>query len=312
MSSPHHPLARPIGYALVAAVLVGLFLAGAFLTHEITRSPRIIRVHFPEIATLGEGDPVVQGGVPVGKVTSIRLPAEDSPDRDALVEIELFHHRPLAQDATFLNFSHSLMGARKVWIVPGRSPLPLDESRIQEGLYQPGLAETLHRVDSLVFLIARLRAETDRLLTEDNPLKSPLAAARRLDSAAMRLDQITGRLESARAALEAGLTGFSSAANQIRQGVRAAEPPLHASLQNARQLLTAVESVQKNLDSLLVRVEKITAMAGDSTGAGKLLNTSVAYDQLEQSVRLLEKTARFMTKEGLADSVKIKPRLRSR
>ena len=131
MSPAPHPLARPVGYVLVLAVLIGFILAAAFLFHEVTRSPRIIRVHFPEIATLGEGDPVVQGGVPVGKVVSIRLPPPHSPSHDAMVEIELFHHRPLAADARFLNFSHSLMGARKVWIVPGISPLPLDESRFR-------------------------------------------------------------------------------------------------------------------------------------------------------------------------------------
>jgi len=309
-SSPSHPFARPVGYAIVLAALVGLFVAGAFLMREATRAPHTIRIHFPEISTLAEGDPVVQGGVPVGKVTSIRLPPEDSGNREALVEVELFTDHPLAADARFVNFSHSLMGARKVWIQPGTSSLPLDESRVQEGIFAPGISETMHKVDSLVVIIARLRQETERLLTEDNPLRSPVAAARRLDTAAQALDRLTGRLESARAALDAGIAGFSAAARDARLGARAAEPPLNQALVQSREWIQTVEAVEKNLDSVLTRVEKITALANDTTHAGKLLNSRVAYDQLEQSVRLLEQVSKILEKDGLTDSMKIRPRLR--
>jgi ABC-type transporter Mla subunit MlaD len=289
--------------------LIGLVLAAAFLVREVARSPRLIRVHFPEIATLSPGDPVVQGGVQVGAIESIRLDSSGA-GTDALVTLELFHHRPLARDARFLNFSHSLMGARKVWILAGASPHPLDESKVQKGLFAPGLAETLHKVDSLVVVIARLRDQTERLLTEDNPLRSPVAAARLLDTAAHRLNHLTGRLASARAALLTSLQGLNSAAEQTRRGVRAAEPPARTALLRARDLVDALESVQENLDTLLTRLEKITALAGDSTAAGRLLYEDAAYAKLEKSVRLLEKTARLMEKDGLADSIKIRPKLR--
>jgi ABC-type transporter Mla subunit MlaD len=304
-----HPLARPVGYALVLTLLIGLVLAVGFLVHEATRSPRLIRVRFPEIATLGEGDPVVQGGVQVGEVESIRLTGSET-----LVEIELFHHRPLAQDARFVNFSHSLMGARKVWIVPGGSPLPLDESRIQEGVFAPGLAEMLHKVDSLVVVIARLRDETERLLAGDDPGRSPLAATvlleGRLDTAARQLDQITGHLVSARVALMSGLQDLTSAAGRARRGVLAAEPPARSALSQARDLLDAMETIQRNLDTLLARVEKVTALAGDSTAAGRLLKEDSAYVRLEKSVRVLEGLANLMRKDGLGDSLKIRPRVR--
>lgn len=328
--TPVHPLARPIGYAIVLAALVGLAFAAVFLVREATRSPRLIQVRFPEIATLSPGDPVVQGGVQVGAIKSIRLEASDpesvdGPDtRDAstssmtraLVTLELFHHRPLAQDARFLNFSHSLMGARKVWILPGADTKegapPLDESRVQEGLFAPGLAETLHKVDSLVTAIARLRDQAERLLTEDNPLRSPVAAARLLDTAALRLNHLTGRLASARAALVTGLQGLNAAAEQSRRGVRAAEPRARAALLRARDLVDALKSVQGNLDTLLFRLEKTAALAADSTAAGRLLNDDAAYAKLEKSVRLLEGVAGLLREDGLGDSLKIRPRVRTR
>jgi hypothetical protein len=74
----------------------------------------------------------------------------------------------------------------------------------------------------------------------------------------------------------------------------------------------ALESVQENLDTLLTRLEKTAALAGDSTAAGRLLYDDAAYAKLEKSVRLLEKTARLMKKDGLADSVKIRPRVKTK
>jgi ABC-type transporter Mla subunit MlaD len=311
MPSSPHPLARPVGYAAVLAVLLFTGLAAAFLVREAAREPRVIRVHFSEIATLGEGDPVVQGGVPVGAVRSIRLAPLPSGATDAVVEIELFHHRFVARDARFLNFSHSLMGARKVWLLPGASTVPLDESALQPGVFAPGLAETLHKVDSLVPVIVRLRDQAERLLTEDNPLRSPVAAARRLEAAVLALDRVAASLDTARAALEPALRGFSSAGQRTGRNVRAAEPPLQAALLEGQKLLAAVESVQRNLDTVLTRVEKAGALAGDSAGMGRLLHDGSAYDKLEQSVRVLERVARLMERDGL-DSLKIKPRLRTR
>jgi ABC-type transporter Mla subunit MlaD len=319
-TSGQNPLARLVGYAVVIASLVGLFLAGSFAVQEWTRPHRTLQIHFPEIATLSEGDPVVQAGVSVGKVISIRLPssagvvsknpgAVHHTDREAVVTIELDHLRPMPEDTRFVNFSHSMMGARKVWVVLGSSTRALDESRIQEGVYRPGIAETMHRVDSLVVVIARIRVETERLLTEENPLRSPLAAARVLDSATGALGRLTDRIESARAALEAGLTGFSSAARNASRSTRAAEPSVNRALLEAREMIRTVEGIQKNLVAVMTRVEKITALAGDTTGTGRLLGSRKAYEDLEKSVRLLEKAAEVLTKDGLTDSMKVLPRM---
>jgi ABC-type transporter Mla subunit MlaD len=303
-------IARLLGYAILGGALVAAVMFAAFVVSEIARPDRIVRVEFPEIATLSEGDPVVENGVEVGKVRSIRLAP---PPARARVELELFHHRPLSRDTRFVNFSHSLMGARKVWVVPGSlnpSRDPLDESGVQAGLFAPGLAETLHKVDSLTLRVAGLRAETERLLTGDNPVLAPLEAQRRLEAAARSFDALAAKLGDAQASLGSGLGRLQSFARTLDRDAREAGPRLDTAFARADLLLGSVRRVQNDLDTALARAAALAAMARDSAGAGRLLHDDAAYVRLRQSVRLLEQATRLLQKDGLGDSVKIKPRLR--
>jgi hypothetical protein len=128
--------------------------------------------------------------------------------------------------------------------------------------------------------------------------------------AARQLDRLVVRLEAARAALRSGLRELTSAANGTRRAVRAAEPGARDALLRARDLVRAVESTQRHLDTLLTRLEKTAALAGDSTPVGRLLNEDATYANLEKSVRVLERVAALMEKDGLGDSLKIRPRFR--
>lgn len=311
MSSSRVAIARLLGYAILACAAVGVMLLASFVIGEIVRPDRVVRVEFPEIATLAEGDPVVENGVEVGKVRNIRLaPPPLLKNQGPLVEIELFHHRPLPRDTRFVNFSHSLMGARKVWVVPGKSPEPLDEKATQPGVFTPGLAETLHKVDSLTARVVALRAETERLLTGGNPVLAPLEAQQRLEAAARGFDALSARLAEAQASLGSGLGQLRSFARAVDAGTAEAGPRLDTAFERADLLLGAVRRVQDDLDTALARAAALAALAGDSAGAGRLLHDDAAYRRLRQSVRLLEQATKLLQKDGLGDSVKIKPRLR--
>src|SRR5690606_34701762 len=105
------------------------------------------------------------------------------------VELELFRHDPLPADTRFVNAAYSLMGARTVWLMRGTSDQPLDESRVQDGAFVPGVPETLHAVSALTARIARLRREAE---DAGNP-----------EGAAGRLAAVLPALEQARATLAA-------------------------------------------------------------------------------------------------------------
>jgi ABC-type transporter Mla subunit MlaD len=298
--------ARILGYSLVLGTLVLLGLLATFLIREAAHTGRTIRVRFPEIATLSQGDPVVERGVTVGKVRRIALTEGGEP----VAELQIFDHRFLAADTRFTNVSHSLMGARKVWMQPGTSPLPLDEAVVQAGFFVPGLPETLHKVSALTDGVRQLQAETDRLFDDQGSLAGPLALQRQLDEALRALEEMSRTLEGAAAGLRSGMAALTAAGDRTAGGLRGAEPGLDRARLRIETLLASFEKTEASLVEALAQTERLAAAANDTTGAGRLLTDRAAYEGLVKSLETLVAATRLLKLEGLGDEMKIRPRLK--
>jgi ABC-type transporter Mla subunit MlaD len=306
MSSPDsRNTARILGYSLILGVFLLLFFLAAFFLREAAHTGRTIRVHFPEIATLSEGDPVVENGVAVGKVRRISLDG-DRP----VAELQLFRHRALPEDTRFVNLSHSLMGARKVWIVPGNSSRPLDESLVQPGSFVPGLPETLHKVSGLVERVTRLRAEVEALDSGKVSLFAPLAVRQRLDNALRILTALSASLDRSATSLQSGTAKLAETGKRATGALRGAESGLDTATARVGNMLAAFEDAEAGIGAALSHIERLASVANDSAGMGKLLTDSTAYELLIQSVETLNQMTRQLRREGLGDSAKIRPRTR--
>lgn len=307
MPTPPHPLARPVGYLLVAGFLVfGGFFA-VFAVREFRDPGPSVRVRFPEISTLSEGDPVVENGVEAGRVERIRLEGDG-----AVVVLRLDHRALPARDARFVNFSHSLMGARKVWIRPGASPLPLDTSRVQDGVFVPGLPETLHKVRDLDERLARARAASDRLLGGGDSA-AVLRAVRAMERAFARLAALDASLEGAAGDLHAGVARLSSLEAKTASAVAAADPEVAAAGRRVAAARASVTDLDASLSASLARLAGLAAALDADTGvAGRLLADRALYDSLTAGVETLTAIARRFRDEGLGDSVKVRPHWRKK
>jgi ABC-type transporter Mla subunit MlaD len=307
LSPDSRTTARILGYSLILGVILLLIFLAAFFFREAVHTDRTIRVHFPEIATLSAGDPVVEAGVTVGVIRSITLE-----NGVPIANLRLFHHRFLSSDSRFVNFSHSLMGARKVWILPGSSPLPLNDSAVQAGLFAPGLPETLHKVQALVDRVRQLRQAMDRLQDTGSTLSGALAVNRRLDDALQALGVLSITLDSAGTWLQSGLATIVKAGDQVSALLGTADSGLDSAHARVENLRVRYEAASAQLAGVLATTETLLATSGDSTRAGSLLTDQSVYESLLQSVVVLEKTTRLLRRDGLGDDMKIKPRLRLR
>jgi ABC-type transporter Mla subunit MlaD len=252
---------------------------------------------------------VVENGVPVGRIRSLELDG-DSP----VAELQLFHDRFLAEDTRFVNFSHSLMGARKVWMLPGASARPLDETAIQDGLFAPGLPETLHKVNTLVEKVAEWREQADRLLVdtgfEEGTSRSPFAAQQALEEALQSLGALSASLDGASAALQAGLAAVTPTGDRIADGLRGAEAGLDGAVRRSRGLLRSLQGSEAEITALLDQAERIAGALENTTGAGRLLTDRTLYESLVENVEALTAAARLLRADGLGDSLKVRPRFR--
>jgi ABC-type transporter Mla subunit MlaD len=299
---------RFLGYSIVIAGLLLVFFLAAFLLREAVHTGRTVWVRFPEIATLAEGDPVVQNGVTVGKVEQIVLIG-----RDADAQLLLFTHDPLPVDTRIINLSHSLMGARKVWLIPGSSEVMMDETKVQTGFFAPGLSETLHNVRALTDRVSELRRETEIILAGNGKggtsSWSPAAIQHNLEVALRSLDTLSTSVEAAFAGLSEGLAMVSTTGATIHSGLRTAEPKLNNAMRRIDSILITVQESQRVLDAALTAAEKVAAVVEDTSGVGRLLTNRDAYDQMTHLVQTLTETARYIREVGVGENFIINPHI---
>jgi len=290
--------ARLTGYLCAAAILVlGLWMAGLIL-HEALHPARIVRVRFPELGTLMVQDPVMQDGVPIGKVHSLTLQ-----DGYPLAEIELFREGFIASDSRFVNFNHSLMGARMVVLTSGHSTTPLDESGIQQGIFADGVAESLRRVQDLLQLVAEMRIQMDRLFLKPSGPLSP-ESFRQMEDNAQKLDQLALKIDGIGKSLQDGVETWMHLEGSLQTGLRSTTPGINHMEDQTSTLLGSALTAEQSAGALLTSAQKLLASVQDSAGAlHPLLYDSSAYLGLKSSLKVLDNALRTYQTEGLSNVV---------
>ena len=294
MKKSRESLARALGYACVLGIVV---LAG-FLAETIRRETsaplRLIRVHFPELGTLMEDDPVLQEGVAVGRVRTLDVDGIQS-----MVELEMFRIGSLPEDSRFVNFNHSLMGARMVVLVPGQSDLKMDERMIQDGRFAGGVAETVHRVDDLLNLVISLRKETIRIFTGPQAPFAPGGLPKQIDLAIQQLEFAARKTEKAGRDIKAGLKEWGTAGKDIRSDIRDAKKSLNPAWTRLESTFRTMVAVEKSVGSALAPMEELLASFQDSeSGFHTLLNDRKEYDKLVDMLHTLQKALTLLGNNG--------------
>jgi ABC-type transporter Mla subunit MlaD len=321
MPSPSTLIARLVGYSVVFVFLGGMIGIAVFAVRDSMSMAPQVQVEFEEMSTLGVGDPVVLNGVAIGKIESIELKA----DR-AVTRLRFFSHRSFASDTRFYNISHSLMGARKVWVVPGNSTEDLDLTQKHSGVFVPGLPETLHKVDGLVARVAHLREEAEGMFIEASMSPQPGALAQgraagpmkafaslenahagmaRLSEALAQADLL---LRQAVAVLSSAAEGGMTATAFIREGA----PATDSALARAEQFHVMLAASEGPLNEALTLLESLNKLAADSSGAGRFLSDDREYGRLVATHRALDSLTKALRKGGLGDEMKINAGLKKR
>ncbi len=291
--------ARITGYACAAALLALAFWMATALIREVSHPARVIRVRFPELGTLMIEDPVARDGVPVGRVRSISFQ-----DGFPLAEIEIYRNDFIASDARFVDFNHSLMGARMVVLTQGQSSSPMDESKTQDGVFADGVAESISRVEELLRVVAGVRDQINRVFVKPEGALSP-ENFRRLEDNAQGLSKLSRQIDLAGKTLDHGLKSWTEIEGSVQSGFKSAIPGINKAEAGTNALLMPTLSAEKNADTLLTAAENLLASVQDSSGnLHALLYDPAAHDELKTSLNLLDQALRSYQKRGLSDVIR--------
>lgn len=292
--------ARITGYAVVVAILLAALALVAGLREGLLFPHNRMQIRFPAIGTLMEDDPVKLRGVAVGRVASIR-----SDDNGAIATVEFFHHRPLPADSRFINFNHSLFGARMIILVPGSSSRPMDQRAIQQGEFSPGVSEAIHRVEALLRTVGEYQRLSTRLERgTDSTLSVQAFLASRIYPVLEEFGALVRDMDTLQAEAGAGLDRIAEAAAGADRFGRDIAAQSDTLVMRADRTLTRLALLTAQATAVLRSLEEIVAAGQDTaSAAGRVLMRRDIYDRALAMTHSLEDLLKVLREDGLTDAI---------
>lgn len=292
--------ARITGYAAAFALLLGGLALIAGMREGLLFPHYRIQVRFASIGTLMEDDPVKLRGVTVGRVASIR-----SVGGEAVATLEFFRRAPIPADSRFINYNHSLFGARMVLLVPGDSPAPMDPDAIQQGIFSPGVSETIHRVEELLHVMTEYKRLSLRLESgTDSALSVQAVLARRVYPVLERFGVLVKEMDSLQTEATEQLDRLASASAGMDRLGRDLSAQSDTLVFRADRALTRLALLTSQAAETLAGLEALAAAGQDTTRyPGRALMRRDLYDRALALTHALEDMLKLLRDDGLTDAI---------
>ncbi len=255
---------KQLGYATVAVVLLACLLVTWQMHVKNAQGALTVQLLFPEVGALQPQDPVVERGVPVGRVRSIEYAKRHG---QAVVTVDFDTPVKYSTGTQFINSNYSLMGQRLVTILPSHKGEVLDLRQPQQGVFEPGIAEAMHLMEQVVLAVDTLK-QTVQLLATGSANRPPLVQQinRIIASTEQTLGSLGQTLADKTPVIIAGLQrGNRLAAQGIRQAdsVQAAVIGLASTTSGTiASLDSTVARVSGNLGEVALTLDTLTQSPG--------------------------------------------------
>lgn len=292
--------ARIVGYLTSVLILVFILMLLGLVRREATRGPLLVEIRFENVGTLRNDDPVIHKGVRVGEVDGI-----SRVEGTAKVTLELYQHIALPADSRFMNFNYSLFGDRLILIFEGRSDAIMDFNEVQQGIFKAGIAETMHKVDTILVTVRGYEELLKELFfDQDSGLTVTQLFRERLLPAFAEIEKVITGLTDMEAPMNRTLTQVSRTGKQITELTREAATGGSAMLGDAEQMLASLSGVLEQSQSLLTRIEESTDKLQDPESTGnRLLMQRQLFDSMVKFTESLNALIRLLKQEGIQDII---------
>ncbi len=291
---------RLVGALALSVILVLFALGLRFILKELLNPALIAKVRFEDVGTLRNQSPVIYQGVLVGEVRSIHRE-----NGLALVELEMFQHLDLSSDSKIINFNYSLFGDRLIFINQGIEDSRIDWSLEQEGVFKAGVAETLHKVDSLLQTFQSLNKLATEILvgTESQPSISQIFS-RQVLPVFTELNSMLGNFSNTEKTLKISLQQSASLSQQIRGMVRIGAKGTEQFLITSDSMLTQsaylLESLNSSTEKIAVQMQALT---DPDNAVNQILLRKELFQSLNQFTLSLNQLLKILKQDGLSEII---------
>lgn len=287
---------KNLGY-LVLLLLLGVGAAVALQMWNKQRNARdTVYVLYQQLGSLQPEDPVTIRGYRVGKVSAVRW----LPGKGALVTLSLDNPRIFRTGTDFRNENFSLMGQRRIDVVPDRDGDITPSDHIFVGTFEPGIAEVLHLMETVITEVALVQNLALRLQNGDSTHPSLQTS---IEALLDQGDEITERLDATVRTVTPTLGQALGSVDRIsRQTVitgreatttiRDLHGTITLTMEDARVLLANLQATLARLDQVLDGIES-------SPMTGNLLERKELLENIVQLVGSLQAVVHKVDGKGI-------------
>ena len=295
---------RKTGFITCFILLSVLMAVSYLMVRDVVKGPHLLKVRFDNVGTLIPQEPVSYTGVNVGEVAKIEY------QRDAaLVTLEFYNRLDLPQDSRIINYNHSMMGARMIFIEKGSSQVNMDFTKPQRGIFEPGIAEMLHKADSLLIFVKNYR-DLFRKAKAGESLSASLNIEAKYHQSFVPfigdyLNILTSMDTLVNKTLHHALV-FEKHSQSIKSIIHQVSNKKNGLLKGTQTLFTEVEYQVENMNTLIQSVQNILDKINDpKTITYNLIQKKELIEKLQTVNQSLKALITLLEVEGISDIISL-------
>ena len=287
-----------VGITSLISLVVLLWIFAWAKNFQFISTDKEINITFENVSGLQLDDDVSVRGLRKGFVKDIKLD-----DSNILVKISIDESVQLSIDTQFWLTAVDLMGAKKIEIIPGSSPEPLDVNVVQRGLFQADISTMMGTIgsvkDDLLTIVNDVRLSLSAIneyLTDDKMMNNLKSSMSNLKNITEKLDRI--------------ISENSANINRITENTAAISEETKIFFdENKESLKSSASNLNKILiksDSLITKFNFLVAQTAEgNNNLGKILYDDSLMVNIRESVQALNKLSKLILYQLQTDGFKV-------
>ena len=280
-----------IGLAFLLALIT--FVFGLFYLKEwrIAGGTYVITAEFDNATGIKRSDPLLLGGIRIGKVEEVLL---ENQIPSAVIRVDEPYYLPV--DSRLEVISRSVMGEKSLSVHKGTSSVLVKDGGKLKGFSSTDLSTMITQVDSVSMNVTRLLRNANTFLGPEfkGSIKGSLSNVQEITQ------QLKTTLNRESRQLHQVMANMDSVLNNIQDISASEKEKISTTLLNLERMSVALNTMMDklqttttSLDNILARIER-----GEGT-VGKLLRDDKLYDDMDRL---------FVNLDGLVSDLKENPK----
>ena len=273
-----------LGMVFLLAIII--FVWGLFFLKEwrVTGDTYLVDVHLSSAVGVKSSDPILVGGVRIGKVEAVTLD-----NLTPIITLRIDEPFEIPEDSQVEVISRSVMGEKSINIRKGVSSVMVPPGGTIEGTTAPGISDMFTQVDSVTLNMRELLENANILLDpeREKSIKSSLAGVHDLTIELREaLKRESGQINRVVANMDSLVTNVRDLSETERSKVTTTLDNLENTSGRLSTMMDELQTTTTALGNILTRLDR-----GEGT-MGKLLQDDRLYEDV---VRMAGKMDRLVT-----------------